>query len=113
MAANTTGVLAMALLLLVFKSHAEAQGRDDALACWWSYASCATVSYGDQSWRSICYADFARCLTTTTTPNCPAGGEVEECSAYLKDCKDIADGDGELDRQCMQDMDACLLAHGC
>ena len=113
MAANHTAILATALLLLGFNGHAEAQDRDDALVCWWTYASCATESYGDQSWRSICYADFAQCLKTTSTPNCPAGGAVEECSAFLKDCKDLADGDAELNQQCMEDVDACLLAHGC
>ncbi len=113
MAANHMAILVMALLLLVFKGHAEAQDHDDALTCWWSYASCATESYGDQNWRSICYADFARCLSTKTIPNCPASGQVKDCLAFLKDCKELADGDAELDQQCIADADACLLAHGC
>ncbi len=113
MAARNIVALGWVSLLLAFEGHAEAQDRDDALACWWSYASCATESHGDQSWRSICYADFARCLTTTTIPNCPLGGEVEECSAFVKDCKELADGATEFTQQCIEDMDACLLAHGC
>ena len=113
MTPSDKGILALVVLLLVFKGDAEAQDGDEALQCWWSYASCATESYGDQNWRSVCYADFSRCLTTKTMPKCPAGGEVEECSAVFKDCTELADGDAELNQHCAEDMDACLFAHGC
>jgi hypothetical protein len=113
MAAHTIAMLTLVLILVVSKASAEAQEDDGALACWWNYASCATESYGDQNWRSICYADFSRCLSTRTIPNCPAGGEVEECSAVFRDCTELADGDAELNQQCAEDMDACLFAHGC
>lgn len=113
MTALNTGILTLAICLAVLKGPAEAQDRHKAIACWWSYASCATVSYGDENWRSICYARFSNCTAQTGLPECPAAGQVPDCSTFLKDCRELADGDAVSTQQCDEDNDACLLAHGC
>ena len=92
---------------------ANAQVSDETPGCWLSYANCASASSSDQSWRSICYADFSRCLASKRFPQCPNGGAVPVCSNFLTDCKSLAEGDAVLMEQCEQDADACLLAHGC
>ena len=108
-----TRILAALVLCISIKGHAQAQGRDEARTCWWNYASCATESYGDQNWRSVCYADFSNCLRQKQLPECPAGGKVSDCSTYLKNCREPADADVALMQQCDEDTDACLHAHGC
>jgi hypothetical protein len=111
--ARIVGMLALFVFSDAFKGHADAQERNDAVSCWWVYASCATESFGDQNWRSICYADFSMCLGQAKLPTCPAGGEVSDCSAYIEECRELADNDVTLIQQCNEDHDACLLAHGC
>jgi hypothetical protein len=107
------GILTLFVLYDALEGHAYAQERNDAVSCWWVYASCATESFGDQNWRSICYADFSMGLGQAKLPTCPAGGGVSDCSAYLEECKELADNDATLIQQCDEDLDACLLAHGC
>jgi hypothetical protein len=107
------GILALLVCSGVLKGHAEAQEPNEAVSCWWVYASCATESFGDQNWRSICYADFSTCLGQTKLPTCPPGGEVSDCSVYVEECRELADNDATLMQQCDEDHDACLLAHGC
>lgn len=92
---------------------ARADDNTDAFTCWSNYASCATVSFDDQSWRSICYADFSRCLKAVELPLCPAARKVQECTTFLADCQALAGADTVLLQQCQQDADACLFAYGC
>lgn len=106
-------VAGLVALLASTPDLAGAEDNTDALTCWSNYANCATVSFDDQSWRSICYADFSRCLKGVKLPLCPAAGKVKECSAFLADCQSIAGADAVLLQQCQQDADVCLFAHGC
>lgn len=105
-----TGLVA---LLASTSDLALAEDTADAVACWSNYSSCATVSFDDQSWRSICYADFSECLKAVQLPKCPAAGQVQACSEFLADCQVLAGADAVLIEQCQQDVDVCLFAHGC
>ena len=69
---------------------ARAQDGDDAQACWWEYASCARQSFGDATWRSVCYADFSTCIGKMQLPACPATPDVADCLAYKTECDAIA-----------------------
>lgn len=92
---------------------ARAQDGDDAQACWWEYASCARQSFGDATWRSVCYADFSTCIGKMQLPACPATPDVADCLAYKTECDAIAGADAGLLADCSADADACALAHGC
>ncbi len=92
---------------------AQAQDEDDAPSCWWEYASCARQSLGDAQWRSICYADFSRCIGKMQLPACPATPTVSDCLSYKAECDALAGGDAGLLADCSDDADACALAHGC
>jgi hypothetical protein len=92
---------------------ARAQDGDDAQACWWEYASCARQSFGDATWRSVCYADFSTCIGKMQLPACPATPAVADCLAYKTECDAIAGDDAGLLADCSADADACALAHGC
>ena len=91
-----------------------ARAQDDAApSCWWDYASCARQSAGDAQWRSICYADFSRCIGKMQLPECPGTPTVADCLSYKAECDALAAGDAGLLADCSDDADACALAHGC
>ncbi len=94
-------------------SVASAQSGVDGPACWAEYAECAQQSVGDDNWRSICYADFTKCLGRKALPSCIASAGPKVCSDYLAECKALAPGDAVWAAQCLDDQDTCELAYGC
>jgi hypothetical protein len=92
---------------------ATAQGPEEARRCWLSYANCTGASFGDEIWRSICYADYSGCLATAPLPACPEDGIALACAKFLTDCRELSGGDQKLLDQCAADVDACRFAHGC
>ncbi len=91
----------------------NAQVNVDAPTCWFDYSDCARESSGDESWRSVSYADFTACLGQKTLPSCPSEGNFKVCVDYVVECKELVEFDEVWAAQCSDDKDACELAHGC
>lgn len=109
---NTWAIVLIGLCVISV-DPVQAQDEDEGSACWWEYASCARVSFGDALWRSVCYADFSSCIGTKQLPKCPATPTVADCLSYKAECDALAGGDAGLLADCSADADACALAHGC
>lgn len=91
----------------------HAQVNLDGPECWIDYSECAQLSGGDENWRSICYADFTKCIGRKALPECPSAGPPTICNDYAVQCKSLVEGDDIWAAQCSDDRDACELAFGC
>ena len=90
-----------------------AAAQDELDACWFSYLDCSRQAGGDPKWRSVCYADFARCVGRKPMPACPALTVPETCNNFKRECTEFAESDSVFIDQCNDDFEVCLFAHGC
>lgn len=81
--------------------------------CWVVYSECAAAAFGDEGWRSGCYADFTVCLAKQDTGQCTAEELPAACTQYRAECEEFSEGNEEAKAQCVVDLDVCKLAHGC
>ena len=106
-------IVSLCTTWVVLTVAVHAQVTSDQPACWFDYSDCAQQSAGDESWRSICYADFTECIGQKALPDCPSDGELKICIDYAVECKSLLKGNDDWAAQCSDDKDACELAHGC
>jgi hypothetical protein len=90
-----------------------AAAQEQVDACWFSYLDCSRQAGGDPKWRSVCYADFARCVGRKPMPACPAITVPETCDNFKRECTEFAESDSVFIDQCNDDFEVCLFAHGC
>ena len=81
--------------------------------CWDNYSECAAAAFGDEGWRSGCYADFTSCLGRQDVGQCPTQETPATCTDYLAQCNEFATGSEDAKIQCGADVDVCKYAHGC
>ena len=81
--------------------------------CWETYAECTSAAFGDEGWRSGCYADFSMCLGTQGTDACTSSPLPAVCTEYDKLCTEFAEDNAVTLEQCKADVDVCAFAHGC
>ena len=106
-AASFTTVLANPL------SSATALDRTPAGSCWQAYILCNEPAFGDETWRSACYADLTGCLRDVRPARCAPEAKAE-CASFKADCDAVLEEDNPSGpRQCEADHNACLLSFGC
>lgn len=80
--------------------------------CWQVYSICTDASGGYEEWRTLCYSDLTACLRANPVTTCRPDAQ-SVCSEWHRGCRQDAEGDAEMERQCDDDVDACYLAYGC
>jgi hypothetical protein len=92
---------------------AQALDETPAGQCWRAYVLCNEPAFGDETWRSACYADLTGCLRKARPPRCEPRAH-DHCAVFKAECAEmVEEGDPAGIRQCESDHDACLLSFGC
>jgi hypothetical protein len=108
-------LFALAAPVLCFaQSDVEQNGQNLVPGeCWSNYSECASAAFGDEGWRSSCYADFSRCVGKQELAQCDLEKLPQACSDYASECMEIAADDAVTGKQCKADLDVCYYALGC
>lgn len=91
----------------------DALVQTPAGACWQAHAFCNEAAFGDETWRSACYADLTGCLRDTRPARCLPEA-TPYCEAFKAECQGfIEEGSPTTAAQCAADHDSCLMSFGC
>jgi hypothetical protein len=80
--------------------------------CWTEYSTCIEGTFGDDSWRSACYADMTTCVKQAPPESCDEAASTG-CANFEKRCLTQAGAVRAYKKQCAEDLDTCRLALGC
>ncbi|MGF7162318.1 hypothetical protein FHS85_003972 [Rhodoligotrophos appendicifer] len=80
--------------------------------CWSAFTQCTEAAFGEEAWRSACYADLTICLRPLQPGQCqPASANL--CDEFVSRCNEVMGNDPQPRAQCKADHDACRLSFGC